>query len=522
MVTDSQSVIRALQKGPLAQTSDTEDRIWVLLIRLANLGVEVLFQFVYAHCGITLNEMADAAAKEAVVGGLDTTTAWLTDLSRRVKARIRLERKAAMDLSVHREHLLGTTAQKVSSTLPRSTAVRFARLRTGESLELGIFRRRMKLDPSMACRWCCPEAHHDPASPPEPTPSTTLKVVSTARQVCPECGTSAADVGKLRAHYVKYHGPDSDHPAVLPALFVARHRAVPASRPKKNPPAAPVPPTFPRVISTAPQVCPACAETYTNAEHLRIHWGSQHRHLPLPPEYEPGAQFLFRAWDGYMKRMGKTDVTQAIADNASPAPKAPGPAPKKAPAPKASPATKSAVPAPQAPKASPAPKAPAPAPVPLPPCPHPGCKHPVFSLHATKRHIVQCPQRTTPPLIPVIPSHLQSGVHGPDETLSHLVGHCPAKGIVLLRAAMPGITTNLGSLKMSLEMNDNELLLFLDAAMLLLPASAPLPPVAVPAGPTPALSISPGSSPTVSIRVLPTKAAAATNTHGRESVESGT
>ena len=127
-----------------------------------------------------------------------------------------------------------------------------------------------------------------------------------------------------------------------------------------------------------------------------------------------------------------------------------------------------------------------------------------------------------PPLIPVIPSHLQSGVHGPDETLRHLVCHCPAKGVVLLRAAMPGITTNLESLKMSLVMNDNELLLFLDAAMLLLPASAPLPSVAVPAVPTPAVSISPGSSPTVSIRVLPSKAAAATNTHGRESVESGT
>ena len=86
-MTDSQSVIRALQSGPLAQTSDTEDRIWALLLQLANLGVHVTFQFVYAHCGIDRNEAVDAAAKDAVENAPltpDLTPVWLTDLSRRL------------------------------------------------------------------------------------------------------------------------------------------------------------------------------------------------------------------------------------------------------------------------------------------------------------------------------------------------------------------------------------------------------------------------------------------------------
>ena len=62
VVTDSQSVIRALQTGPLSQTGDTENRIWVLLMRLANLGAWVTLQFVYSHCGVTRNEAVDVAA----------------------------------------------------------------------------------------------------------------------------------------------------------------------------------------------------------------------------------------------------------------------------------------------------------------------------------------------------------------------------------------------------------------------------------------------------------------------------
>ena len=264
VVTDSQSVIRALQTGPLSQTGDTENRIWVLLMRLADLGVWVTLQFVYSHCGVTRNEAVDVAAKAAVAQphpGLDTTPVWLTDLSRRVKARIRMQRKASLSLTTHRESIVPPIPQVLSAVLPRDVAVRFARLRTGETLELGIFPRRMNVFQTMACRWCCADVHERLAPPPPPPPANTLKVVSTERQLCPECtdGYTAGDVGKLRTHYKKKHDG-----VPLPERYVARARTAPAPRGKLAPPAAPAPST-PKVpiLST----CPHCNLQKPKAHH---------------------------------------------------------------------------------------------------------------------------------------------------------------------------------------------------------------------------------------------------------------
>ena len=141
---------------------------------------------------------------------------------------------------------MGSVAQLLSSALPRDVAVRHARLRTGESLDLGIFRRRMQLDLTIACRWCCVVEHVRLAPPPPPAP--ILAVVSTSSQVCPECGNVLCHVAALRGHYAR------QHPGVaLPTQYIPRPWAAPkpstkAARVK----AAPAPPTYPRVISTAP------------------------------------------------------------------------------------------------------------------------------------------------------------------------------------------------------------------------------------------------------------------------------
>ena len=52
IVTDSQSSVRSLEKGSLAHTGDTDDRIWALLLRLAEIGA------------IPLNEAVNEAAKK--------------------------------------------------------------------------------------------------------------------------------------------------------------------------------------------------------------------------------------------------------------------------------------------------------------------------------------------------------------------------------------------------------------------------------------------------------------------------
>ena len=345
IATDSQSSIRALEKGPLAQTGDTEDRIWALLIQLTKMGIHVHFQFVYSHCGVPLNEIADQEAKNAVRGfrtTKDTTPVWLTDVSRRIKRHLRDERSLRAVLTTHREGLLGQDPQEHDLTLPRAASTRFARLRTGESLEIGVFRRRLQLDMTMACRWCCPEAHV--AHPPSDDRRTRVQ-----RQI----------------------------------------------------------------TSKEPLICTVCQETCVNAASLRKHYDRRHKNDPYPA-------WLVQSHTAHNKGKTREDVPSAKPAAPSKRSSSTPPPPKKTMT-----------------------------------CPY--CN----AVDKSQQHVNRCPLKTAP-VVRVVPRHLQDGLDGPSETLSHLVYDCPHPALQVIRASMPSLGPNLAK---CLRFNNPMVLGFVDRAI---------------------------------------------------------
>ncbi|PWV06540.1 hypothetical protein C3747_113g157 [Trypanosoma cruzi] len=82
-VTDSQSLLAALNKGPLSQTDWTEDRIWQRLLTLTCAGWSVHPKFCCGHCGVHANELADQYATQTMETGQYTEQGiaplWHTD-----------------------------------------------------------------------------------------------------------------------------------------------------------------------------------------------------------------------------------------------------------------------------------------------------------------------------------------------------------------------------------------------------------------------------------------------------------
>jgi ribonuclease HI len=73
IITDSQSLLSALEKGPLAQTGRPEECIWGLILGLSGAGAgesarrtyELSLHFVFSHAGVVGNEEADKSAGDA-------------------------------------------------------------------------------------------------------------------------------------------------------------------------------------------------------------------------------------------------------------------------------------------------------------------------------------------------------------------------------------------------------------------------------------------------------------------------
>ena len=63
--TDCQSLVQALEQGPLSQKNIRVARIWKLIYQLVNGGyvTRIVFQWVPSHFGVIRNEKVDQNAK---------------------------------------------------------------------------------------------------------------------------------------------------------------------------------------------------------------------------------------------------------------------------------------------------------------------------------------------------------------------------------------------------------------------------------------------------------------------------
>jgi hypothetical protein len=217
----------------------------------------VVLQFVYSHCGVTRNEVADKLAGEANrdLEKDDPTPTWLTDFCSAKKLDIRRRRKAALsNIETQRTSLFEAKPTPLRALEGRASSVRLARIRVGETLEYGIARRRLLLDKSMMCRWCHPEAHVHEEEEPATVQASEKPKRSTDPHNCPVCGVSKPNLRHCRDHVIKVHGLGA-----LPASWISQRSD--ASRDRRRVEAPPAPRT----------ICPHCNEEKPRA------------HIPLCP-----------------------------------------------------------------------------------------------------------------------------------------------------------------------------------------------------------------------------------------------
>ena len=233
VATDSQSSASALAGGPISCKDPAVCRIWARLLRIADMGAKVHIQFIYSHCGTPRNELADRTAglilrnSVSIFGDTDDLTPdWITDVSCLLRNAARTSTMPPANAPMyHREQLVGRINQALTPSVPRNSSVKFARLRASESLDYGLFRRRVGLDGTPACRWCCPAAHI--ARPPLTRDDD-------------EAGTDTdSDTDSVKAAKAHFH-------------------------------------------SHAPVDCSICRKTFARARNLRRHWDRKHKRLPYP------------------------------------------------------------------------------------------------------------------------------------------------------------------------------------------------------------------------------------------------
>ncbi|KAL7710958.1 hypothetical protein N2W54_004153 [Lotmaria passim] len=149
IVTDSYSLLMALQTGPTTVEEGILRRIRTPILRLINRRVRLSFQFVFGHCKLTRNEDVDKLAKACMASDA-TSRAWITDLVTTTKRLNNTTRAGIQNAATLRRSLLGCNVPtKKNGDVPR-----------------GIARNRTPRQPSTY--WCTPRC-----VPPESSSALT-------------------------------------------------------------------------------------------------------------------------------------------------------------------------------------------------------------------------------------------------------------------------------------------------------------------------------------------------------------
>ncbi len=174
---DSQSLIRALESGPI-QAEDAEcGEIWDLLRSLCELGttLKVDIQHVLSHCGVARNEAADKEAdKAAKTCDQRSAPVCLAAAMEAAKKIIADDWRKCISVNCPRARIVGTKCQPRRNALSRGDERLLAQLRTGQCPLIGQLYHRLTKG-CTDCRWCCRGAviqtKPPPSAPAQPVPS---------------------------------------------------------------------------------------------------------------------------------------------------------------------------------------------------------------------------------------------------------------------------------------------------------------------------------------------------------------
>lgn len=129
--TDSESLIKSLAGGPEQQSTVTACRIWERINRIAgadNGGCTLLLQWVPGHAGLEMNELADAAAREASELPQDGVPIDYTTAAAAIKRLVKKEWERGAKPSVRGAKLV---PPQLEAGLNRSERRVLAQFRTG-------------------------------------------------------------------------------------------------------------------------------------------------------------------------------------------------------------------------------------------------------------------------------------------------------------------------------------------------------------------------------------------------------
>lgn len=163
MCSDNQSLVKALERGPLT-TDPVVGRIWWHLVSLTRSSEvrAVVVQWVPGHVGLPRMVEVDKYVRDCQKSGRlnayqDSAPSSLAGTKCSLRRQVR-DRWLSELCSERRLHLMGTALPKlrVSGQLSRTDETLLAQICTGQSKHFGPLRHKLGLMPSAACRWCRP------------------------------------------------------------------------------------------------------------------------------------------------------------------------------------------------------------------------------------------------------------------------------------------------------------------------------------------------------------------------------
>ena len=267
VASDSQSLLMALRCHTARTTNSTFTECVEMLNGLADRGVKICLQFVFGHCGVSRNELADVASN-AAHGCSTRYPLWHKDALSIARGKIATEASKKLEArESHRRRVVGLRPTKTKHL----TGVRLldclaSQARTNWSPYWGDLHRTMNPSAPKACRFCSNPPTSSSVAPP--IAQSRKRGRTTDAVKCPECSivlaSRSSGVGHLRAT----HG--YPHQEALRLL-----RSAPPAPPGDR---------------TGPHKCPYCPRMFRFVPTVNRHVVEKHRDEARIRRARPAAQ----------------------------------------------------------------------------------------------------------------------------------------------------------------------------------------------------------------------------------------